>query len=148
MGCTGPGVSRCDGLTYCKPGLRTMRLALLRFRSSRIHTPVFSSLLCPGLLQHLCYCGEKLKGRYTLAKHWHGLMRQVSALGDIVLVVDKVDHQPLAGAVSWAGRGAAGWFGSGDRLEGRVGHRAAGWQGIRWMAPASTAWLYSRSERL
>lgn len=47
---------------------------------------------------HLCYCGEKLKGRYTLAKHWHGLMRQVAALGDIVLQVDKVDQQPLAGA--------------------------------------------------
>lgn len=47
----------------------------------------------------LCYCGEKLKGRYTIAKHFHGLMRQVSALGDIVLVVDRVDHQPLQGSV-------------------------------------------------
>lgn len=51
-------------------------------------------------LQQLCYCGEKLKGRYTIAKHFHGLMRQVSALGDIVLVVDRVDHQPLQGSVS------------------------------------------------
>jgi hypothetical protein len=48
----------------------------------------------------LSYCGERLKGRYTIAKHFHGLMRQVSALGDIVLVVDRVDHQPLQGAVS------------------------------------------------
>lgn len=56
--------------------------------------------LLPPAPQHLCYCGEKLKGRYTLAKHWHGLMRQVAALGDIVLQVDKVDQQPLAGAVS------------------------------------------------
>jgi len=32
-------------------------------------------------------------------------MRQVSALGDIVLSVDKVDHQPLAGSVSGVGEG-------------------------------------------
>ena len=51
-------------------------------------------------LQHLCYCGEKLKGRYTIAKHFHGLMRQVAGLGEILLQVDKVDHQPLQAAVS------------------------------------------------
>jgi hypothetical protein len=57
---------------------------------------------CPHVLlpQHLCYCGEKLKGRYTVAKRFADLMRQVSALGDIVLVVDQVDYQPLQGAVS------------------------------------------------
>ena len=50
-------------------------------------------------LQQLCYCGEKLKGRYTIAKHFHGLMARVTALGEIVLQVDSVDHQPLQGAV-------------------------------------------------
>ncbi len=64
--------------------------------------------LHPPTPQHLCYCGEKLKGRYTLAKHWHGLMRQVAALGDIVLQVDKVDQQPLAGAVSVSPAGGVG----------------------------------------
>lgn len=53
----------------------------------------------PSPAQHLSYCGEQLKGRYTIAKHLHGLMRQVSALGDIVLVVNRVDHQPLEGTV-------------------------------------------------
>jgi hypothetical protein len=51
-------------------------------------------------MQQLCYCGEKLKGKYTIAKRFHDLMRQVSMLGDIVLAVDKVDHQALQGAVS------------------------------------------------
>jgi len=36
--------------------------------------------LCHYLaLQVLTYCGEKLKGRYTIAKHFHGLMKQVGA---------------------------------------------------------------------
>jgi hypothetical protein len=62
-------------------------------------------------LQHLCYCGEKLKGRYTIAKHFHSLMRQVAGLGEILLQVDKVDHQPLQGAVSWPQRRVlAGWM--------------------------------------
>ena len=33
----------------------------------------------PARCQHLTYCGERLKGRYTVAKHFHGLMRQVGA---------------------------------------------------------------------
>ncbi|PRW57164.1 mitogen-activated kinase kinase 3 [Chlorella sorokiniana] len=45
----------------------------------------------------LTYCGEKLKGRYTIAKHFHGLMKQASALGDVVLTVEHLDHQLLAG---------------------------------------------------
>lgn len=27
--------------------------------------------------QHLCFNGERYKGRYTIAKHFHDLMRQV-----------------------------------------------------------------------
>lgn len=51
-------------------------------------------------LQHLTYCGERYKGRYTIAKHWHGLMKAAGGLGDVVLAVEHLDHQPLAGAVS------------------------------------------------
>lgn len=80
-------------------------------------------------VQHLCYCGEKLKGRYTLAKHWHGLMRQVSALGDIVLQVDKVDQQPLAGAVSWGGRAQGAVRATALRCTKRVGTAAGAARG-------------------
>ena len=38
-------------------------------------------------------------------------MRQVAGLGEILLQVDKVDHQPLQGAVSWPQRRVlAGWM--------------------------------------
>lgn len=37
--------------------------------------------LPPTLSQVLTYCGEKLKGRYTIAKHFHDLMKQVGRAG-------------------------------------------------------------------
>ncbi|GAB4819369.1 hypothetical protein N2152v2_006415 [Parachlorella kessleri] len=47
---------------------------------------------------HLSYNGERLKGRYTIAKHFHTLLRQVAAAGDIAFVVDALDFQQLEGA--------------------------------------------------
>ena len=51
-------------------------------------------------MQHLSCNGERLKGRYTIAKHFHTLLRQVAAAGDIAFVVDALDFQQLAEAVS------------------------------------------------
>ena len=84
-------------------GRRTSGARRCSTRCHRVcpHPAQPNTYLCLSVpLQQVCYDGEKLKGRYTAAKHWHGLMRQVSALGDIVLIVEQVDHQPLAGAVS------------------------------------------------
>ncbi len=50
-------------------------------------------------MQHLCFNGERYKGRYTIAKHFNSLMRQVAAAGDIAFVIDTLEFQPLDGMV-------------------------------------------------
>lgn len=69
--------------------------------------------------QVLQYEGERLKGRYTAARHFHDLMRGVAGLGgDVVLAVESLEHRAAegqqvgdAGACPWAGAGGGvgGW---------------------------------------
>ena len=53
--------------------------------------------------QHFSYCGEQHRGKYTIAKQLHCLMRSATkGLGGVVFSVAKVDHQLLDEAVRTA----------------------------------------------